>query len=206
MRAIAAMSADRVIGYKGKLPWKNRRDMRFFKQMTWGQDVIVGHTTFLSMGILKNRHHTVLTHDPVPSSIIDGLTGKEMVEFVTLNKIDQSAYNKAWVIGGSSIYQKLLPMCTDLYLSLILDEYEGDSYMPEFEGYFTQQRIIKEFGDVWFVHYWNPDTLANEDYRDGFDTKLSGKFTMEKVFIPYYQDLNPHWSRGFLEAPLIDWK
>src|SRR5271157_625032 len=98
MRAIAAMAGERVIGYKGKLPWKNRRDMRFFKQMTWGQDVIVGHSTFTSMGILKNRYHTVLTNGPTPASIIDA-EGKEIVEFVTLDKIDQSAYNKAWVIG-----------------------------------------------------------------------------------------------------------
>lgn len=44
-----------------------------------------------------------------------------------------------FVIGGAQIYEQLLPRCTDLYLSVVQREVEGDAYFPELE-------------DDWYVH------------------------------------------------------
>jgi dihydrofolate reductase len=207
MRAIAAMSGYRVIGYKGKLPWKNRRDMEFFKAMTWGQDIIVGRSTFESMGILKNRYHYVLSSDKTNASISNAVTSEEIVDFVTPDEIDISAQNKAWVIGGASVYHLLLPACTDLYLSVIPEDYEGDSYMPEFEGYFPEQRLIRDYKDLFIVHCWKPTTIVEEHYRDGFDTKLSGKYDFHYPRIPEVdKHLSPniyHYRKGFNDAPYL---
>jgi dihydrofolate reductase len=44
-----------------------------------------------------------------------------------------------FVIGGAQIYEQLLPRCTDLYLSVVQREVEGDAYFPELE-------------DDWYIH------------------------------------------------------
>jgi len=44
-----------------------------------------------------------------------------------------------FVIGGAQIYAQLLNRCTDLYLSVVQREVEGDAYFPEFE-------------DDWYLH------------------------------------------------------
>ena len=40
---------------------------------------------------------------------------------------------KLFVIGGAQIYAQLLDRCTDLYLSVVQREVEGDAFFPEFE-------------------------------------------------------------------------
>lgn len=204
------MSGNRVIGYKGHLPWKNRNDMQFFKAMTWEQDVIMGRSTFESVGILKNRHHWVLTNNKLNTAIFDGLTEKEIVNYVTLDQIDISSNNKSWVCGGESIYKQLLPACTDLYLSVIPEEYEGDSYMPEFEGYFPEQRLICEFKDLFIIHCWRVTTIHEEFYREGFDDKLIGNYEVDYCPDPRGdENKDPYvyyWKKGWNDAPKIDWK
>jgi dihydrofolate reductase len=41
-----------------------------------------------------------------------------------------------FVIGGAQIYAQLLPRCTDVYLTQVLREVEGDTFFPEFESEF----------------------------------------------------------------------
>jgi len=61
MNAIAAMDLNRGIGYKGNLPWKCTDDLKFFREMTWNKNLVMGHDTFRNVGTLKNRFIYVLT-------------------------------------------------------------------------------------------------------------------------------------------------
>jgi len=45
----------------------------------------------------------------------------------------QRPQREVFVIGGAQIYAQLLPLCTDLYLSVVQREVEGDAFFPEFE-------------------------------------------------------------------------
>jgi dihydrofolate reductase len=47
--AIVAMSANRVIGRDGKLPWHYPEDLKFFKKTTLGHPVLMGRATFDSI-------------------------------------------------------------------------------------------------------------------------------------------------------------
>lgn len=59
---IAAMSKNRVIGQKQKLPWNLPEDMQWFKTQTLNKTVLMGRKTFESIGRpLKNRKNLVLT-------------------------------------------------------------------------------------------------------------------------------------------------
>ncbi|MGI8966039.1 MAG: dihydrofolate reductase, partial [Limisphaerales bacterium] len=56
------MSHNRVIGYKGKIPWHLPEDFKWFKKMTTGQIIVMGRKTFESIGqLLPNRTTFILT-------------------------------------------------------------------------------------------------------------------------------------------------
>src|SRR2546421_3850306 len=65
LKAIAAMSLNRVIGAGNKIPWHLPEDFKWFKQKTSGHVVIMGRKTFESLGKpLPNRINIVLTRHP----------------------------------------------------------------------------------------------------------------------------------------------
>ena len=61
---IVAKSINNVIGYNNKLLWHISDDMKRFKNLTMGHNIIMGRKTFESLGrVLPNRHHIVLTRN-----------------------------------------------------------------------------------------------------------------------------------------------
>ena len=58
-----------------------------------------------------------------------------------------------FVIGGAQIYKNLLPRCTDLYLSVVNREVEGDAYFPAFEEQFDFVEVALTTPDFEVRHY-----------------------------------------------------
>ena len=58
-----------------------------------------------------------------------------------------------FVIGGAQIYAQLLDRCTDLYLSVVQREVEGDAYFPEFEDRWQLRDIPLRTADFEVRHY-----------------------------------------------------
>ena len=55
---------------------------------------------------------------------------------------------EVFVIGGAQIYERLLPRCTDLYLSLVFREVEGDAFFPEFDRWFSDRyEVVRKTAD-----------------------------------------------------------
>lgn len=147
MKAIAAMSPNRVIGAGGAIPWHLPEDFRWFRKMTTGQVVLMGRKTFESLGKpLPNRLNLVVSRAAA-------LPGVETVR--DLNAFDPQACapRETWVIGGAEIYRQLLPRCTDLYLTVLRREVPGDAYFPPFEDDFTLAGISLETPDFEVRHY-----------------------------------------------------
>lgn len=147
MKAIAAMAANRVIGREGGIPWHLPEDFRWFKRMTTGGVVVMGRKTFESLGKpLPNRHNVVVTRGAE-------IEGVEMVR--DLASFDESRYapREVWLIGGAELYRQLLPRCSDLYLSVLRQAYEGDALFPEFEDGFAFADVPFECADFEVRHY-----------------------------------------------------
>ena len=127
MKAIAAMSLNRVIGREGKIPWHIPEDFQWFKRLTTGHVVLMGRKTFESLGKpLPNRTNLVLTR----RGPIAGVTVlRDLAEL----SASHFAPREIFVIGGAEIYAQLLPRCTDLYLSVVQREVAGDAFFPAFE-------------------------------------------------------------------------
>ncbi|MEO7299574.1 MAG: dihydrofolate reductase [Verrucomicrobiota bacterium] len=146
-QAIAAMSENRVIGNGNKIPWHLPEDFKWFKKMTTGQIVVMGRKTFESIGTpLPNRTTIVLSrtnfHYPGVQTISD------------LNQIDlKNETREVFICGGAQIYEQALPVCSDLYLTLVKRVVEGDAFFPPFENQFELAEEILDCPDFKILHY-----------------------------------------------------
>ncbi len=129
LRAIAAMSLNRVIGKEGKIPWHIPEDFKWFKRTTTGQAVLMGRKTYESLGRpLPNRRNLVVTRG-------GELEGVEIVRDLEAFRTEDYPCD-VWVIGGAEIFRQMLSRCEGLYLSVIPRVVEGDTFFPEFEDRF----------------------------------------------------------------------
>ena len=61
---IVAVAKNNVIGKDNKLIWHLPEDLKRFKKLTTGHNIIMGRKTFESLGrVLPNRKHIVLCND-----------------------------------------------------------------------------------------------------------------------------------------------
>jgi dihydrofolate reductase len=135
MIAIAAMSLNRVIGRGGKIPWLLPDDFRWFKKVTRGNVVLMGRRTFESLGKpLPERTNVVVTHGPEIPGV---LTVSDLAAF------DPADFEvPVFVIGGAEIYGQMLPRCSELLLTVVQREVEGDVLFPEFEPLFQFSETV----------------------------------------------------------------
>ena len=150
LKAIAAMSLNRVIGADGKIPWHLPEDFKWFKKMTTGHVIVMGRKTFESIGKpLPNRTTVVLTRslDPIPG----------VQNISDLSRLDSSdpalAGREIFICGGAQLYQQALPLCSDLYLTLVKRVVEGDTFFPPFEDQFELAEKILDCPDFEILHY-----------------------------------------------------
>jgi dihydrofolate reductase len=147
MKAIAAMSRNRVIGHQGKIPWHLPEDFKWFKRCTSGQVVLMGRKTFESLGKpLPNRTNLVVTRGAE-------IAGVEVVR--DLAAFDPASYapRQVWVIGGEDIYRQMLGRCSELFLSVINRDAEGDAFFPEFESRYQFVEEVLQTPDFSVRHY-----------------------------------------------------
>jgi dihydrofolate reductase len=146
--AIVAMSANRVIGREGKLPWHYPEDLKFFKRTTLGHPILMGRATFDSIGRpLPGRQNIVLSRTMAPR---EGVT--VIREVSELPQVCGEA-ETVFVIGGARVFEELLPQCDGLYLTYITKDYEGDVLLPPFEHLFTLMEIREKTEDMEFRYY-----------------------------------------------------
>lgn len=147
MKAIAAMSLNRVIGVAGGIPWHLPEDFKWFKRMTTGKVVLMGRRTFESLGRpLPNRTNVVVSRTLQPR---EGVLVLPRLEDFEPGRFSEEVF----VIGGAQIYEQLLPRCTDLYLSVVERTVEGDAFFPPFEEGFESCGVVLREPEFQVIHY-----------------------------------------------------
>ena len=146
-KAIAAMSLNRVIGARNKIPWHLPEDFKWFKQLTTGNAIVMGRKTFESIGKpLPNRETIVLSRSqfsfPAVRTVAD------------LSEIDLAGESReVFIVGGAQVYAQALPLCSDLYLTLVKREVEGDAFFPTFEDRFELAEEIRDTAEFKILRY-----------------------------------------------------
>ena len=133
MNIIVAADKNWGIGKDNKLLVSIPADMKFFREKTTGNVVVMGRKTLESFpgGLpLKRRTNIVLTKD-VNYQVKDAVLVHSVEELLEeLKKYDSE---NVYVIGGDSVYRQLLPYCDIAHVTKIDYAYEADSYFPNLD-------------------------------------------------------------------------
>jgi len=115
---IVAVDRNLAIGKGGRLPWHYSADLKFFKETTIGNAVVMGRHTWLTLkGPLKD-------FDPRDSVIM-----MRDVESVISHARKQD--NHLFVIGGAKVYQSFLPHIDRWIVTEVPLAVEGaDTFLP----------------------------------------------------------------------------
>ena len=147
--AVAAMSLNRVIGPADKIPWHLPEDLKWFKQLTSGHVLVMGRKTFESIGRpLPGRTTLVLSRRAASLPGVEVVSSLDAIPFPADGR-------KLFLCGGAEIYRQGLHLCSDLYLTIVNCESEGDAFFPAFEPDFFEVETVREFPEFTIKHYRN---------------------------------------------------
>lgn len=132
MKAIVCVDKFGGIGNKGQLLFHIKKDMQRFKLLTAGKVVVMGRSTYESLphGALPNRINIVLSRTKIINDD-NVITLPDIVSLKQFIKEKGLKENGIWVIGGESIYQQLMPECTELWVTRVNKVEKCDKYFPD---------------------------------------------------------------------------
>ena len=126
---VAAVAANGIIGKDGKLPWHLPEDLKHFKRVTMGHPVIMGRKTWESLkGPLPGRENIVITQQAGYEA--PGAAVASSLEAALALCAGESI---ACVIGGEQVFKDSLPVASDLVMTEIKQDFEGDTRFPEYD-------------------------------------------------------------------------
>src|SRR5687767_4384809 len=100
---IAAISENRVLGLKGKIPWNIPTDIRRFRAKTLGHVIIMGRKTYDSVGhAFPKRTNIVVTRDPSKFKVEVAIVVDSIEK--ALEKAREIEKEEIFVIGGGEIF------------------------------------------------------------------------------------------------------
>lgn len=147
--AIVAVDNNNGIAKNGKIPWKSKTDMQFFKIKTLNNVVVMGTNTFLSLpnsAPLKDRLNIILTRDlnsEKNKELYQQIKKYDNILFMTeeqflifiktpetyINLIEHSYLFQdysIYLIGGQQIYNTFCKFCSAIWITKIKSEYDCD--------------------------------------------------------------------------------
>ncbi|MFS0657532.1 dihydrofolate reductase [Niallia alba] len=148
-----------AIGYKNKLISHQSADLKRFKQITQGHFILMGSTTYKSIGkLLPNRHNIILSRNKkfhVPGAFVRHSIADVIKEY-KLNNNEQELF----IIGGEQIYRQAIKYANKLYVTIIDHEFDkADTFFPNINM------------DEWkLIDYEKHQADENNDYNYSFLT------------------------------------
>lgn len=163
MNFIVVMDENYGIGYQGKLLTYLPEDLKFFKEKTTGNVVVMGRTTLEALPNgkpLLNRSTIVLTKNKEyrceGAVVVNSL--EELFEILKFYE------NKdIFIAGGEEIYNQLIQYCKIGYITKIKESFKADKYFKPIEKMGNWKKIWeseeKEYNGIKFVFtkYENTD-------------------------------------------------
>src|SRR5262249_35111293 len=132
-----------AIGRGGKLPWHYSADMKFFKETTIGNAVVMGRRTWQTLkNPLPNRMNIVLTTQDREAPIDSVVRLPDVESILTVARV---ITRDLFVIGGARVYEAFLPhierwIVTEVPLSVeAADTFMPSNFLEGFELYEVRQ-------------------------------------------------------------------
>lgn len=125
---IWAQAKNGVIGRDNAIPWHIPEDMAHFRKVTGGHPVVMGRRTWDSLPErfrpLPGRRNIVITRQPDWSA-----AGAEHTDSLE-QALRTSGPDPLWVLGGGEIYRAAMQYATELMVTEVDAEFDGDAYAP----------------------------------------------------------------------------
>lgn len=126
---LVAAANNNAIGKNNQLLWHLPKDMKFFKNTTWGMVIIMGRKTYESVDKpLPGRINIVITRQKdwkregvwIAENLADAI---EQAKTTNCKEI--------FIIGGGEIYKESMPLADKIYMTRVDASFEADTYFPE---------------------------------------------------------------------------
>ena len=123
LRLIAAVGRRGQLGLDGRLPWRDKGDLAFFRNVTMWNPVIMGKRTADAVGPLQGRHVLIWDGRTEPKAFLDSLDKTTWPYWARPGKT-------IWLAGGAHTYAAFMPLVTRSIVTRI--DYDGpaDAWMP----------------------------------------------------------------------------
>ena len=137
---IVAIADNYAIGKDNQLLWHLPEDLKRFKRITEGHNIIMGKKTFYSLPKrpLPGRNSIVITD--IAGEKIEGCQMAYSIEDA-INQCDVEREN--FIIGGGSVYKQFFTIAQKMYITWVHQPFEADTFFPEIDSN-TWEVIDKE--------------------------------------------------------------
>ena len=125
---VVAIAENHAIGKDNKLLWYLPNDLKHFKTITSGHTVIMGRKTYDSIGKpLPNRRNIIITRKHID------IPGCEVVNSVEAAVDLCKTEEEVFIVGGAEIYRLAMAITNKIYLTIVHQSFEGDTFFPEID-------------------------------------------------------------------------
>ena len=186
MNIIVAVCRNQGIGFKNTLPWKLKKELKYFKFLTKGNGnnaVIMGKNTCFSLPrALPKRENFVL------SSTMEQ-TNKDFNIIKNINSLKIKNYNDVWIIGGAQFYKSMInnKLLKTIYYTDIDADFECDTFFPEIPSYFKEVFKSKDYEENEIKY--NMKIFINDYYLKGLTNQEYHKYINKAQTALHYTNL-----------------
>ncbi|MBI4990769.1 dihydrofolate reductase [Candidatus Gottesmanbacteria bacterium] len=130
---IAAIGSNRELGKDNKLLWHIPEDFVRFKKITSGHPVIMGRTTYESIGKpLPGRLNIIVTRNK--DYKVEGCAVVNSLE-EAIEKAKEKDNDEIFIIGGGQIYEQGIKYADKLYLTIVKGTFAADTFFPDYSRF-----------------------------------------------------------------------
>ena len=153
---IVAIEENHGIGKNNTLPWNFRKDMKYFSNITKGNNhnaVIMGRNTYESIGKILPKRYNIILSKSIQISMENTSVFHTIDDSLAFCK--EKDFEEVWIIGGETIYRQFLDLqlIDNIYITKIRKYYQCDTFFPEISDKFklissssmTENDVILEF-------------------------------------------------------------
>jgi dihydrofolate reductase len=185
---IVAVERNWGIGLQGSLLFRIREDMKRIKAMTTGHVIVAGRKTLLSFPNgqpLPERINVILTRQTGFQAGAATIAHSLPELAAELNKY---ADDEIYVLGGSNVYDLLLPYCELAYVTKVDLELAADRFFPDLD-HLPGWRLVETS---------EPRRLAGYVDGESQPREITCQFCL-------YRQINPaHLDASVIDVPTVD--
>lgn len=160
MNIIVAACKNKGIGFKNKLPWSLKNELKYFKNVTIGNGnnaIVMGKNTWMGLEkCLPKRDNYVISRTlaidfhfkkikPEKYTKIKVLTNSERFH----DLVKKNHYDEIFIIGGEKLYNGVInnKLLNTIYYTNIHNNFSCDTFFPDIPPYFEPIYKSKTFNE-----------------------------------------------------------